>query len=214
MKVRIGFITSFAAVAILAGCASSTKESDTWEKKDGVTIVHHRSRTSSGLVDRIDALGKNGIVSRAEVHVYDVGRLPHGENGMDEAHRYYRVVQSSHPILSLPAGTHPGGPRTVYAPPNYTPPPTDQRINDAVAEADKAKEKLQAAEKQVQDRLSQDNNLQGELQAQIDENERLKTQIEAGMSAKHEKASAQTDAEKAAQAAVDPLVTWGKQVQQ
>jgi hypothetical protein len=91
--------------------------------------------------------------------------------------------------------------------------PKDQRITDAVAEANKAKEKLEAAEKQVQERLNQDNNLRGELQAQIDENERLKAQIEAGMSTKHTE-PAQTDAEKAAAAAVDPLVQWGKQVQQ
>jgi len=214
MKVRIGFITSFAAVATLASCSTTHQESVTWEKKKGVTVIHHRSRTSSGLVDRIDALGKNAIVSRAEIHVYDVGRLPHGENGMDEAHRYYRVVQSPRPILSLPKGAPAKGPRTVFTPPNYTPPPQDQRINDAVAEAKRAKEELEAAEKQVQERLNADNNLRGQLQAQIDENERLRAQIEAGMSTKHGDPSAQTDAEKAAAAAVDPLVQWGKQVQQ
>ena len=114
----------------------------------------------------------------------------------------------------LPKGTHPSGPRTVYTPPNYSQMPKDQRINDAVSEANKAKEKLETAEKQVQERLNEDNNLRGELQAQIDENERLKAQIEAGMSTKHGDQPAQTDAEKAAQAAVDPLVQWGKQVQQ
>jgi formiminotetrahydrofolate cyclodeaminase len=116
----------------------------------------------------------------------------------------------------LPQGTHPTGPRTVYTPPNYVPAPKDQRINDAVAEAKRAKEKLEAAAKQVQDRLNEDNNLRGELQAQIDENQRLQDQINAGMNTpKHtEKAPTQTDAEKAAAAAVDPLVSWGQQLQQ
>jgi hypothetical protein len=174
MKIRIGFITSFAAVVTLAGCSTTHQESVSWEKKKGVTIVHHRSRTSSGLVDRIDALGKNGVVSRAEIHIYDVGRYVDSNGNMHEAHQIYRVAQSSHPILSLPKGAQPTGPRTVFAPPNYTLPPKDQRINDAVAEAQRAREELEAAKKQVQARLDQDNNLRGELQAQIGENERLK----------------------------------------
>jgi hypothetical protein len=212
MKIRIGFITSLAAVAVLAGCASSTKESVTWEKKKGVTIIHHRKRTSSGaLVDRIDALGKNGVVSRAEVHVYDVGRYVDSSGNLHEAHQLYRVAQSSHPLLMLPKSTRASGPKTVYTPPNYTPMPSDQRITDAIDEARKAKEKLEAEQKQIQDRLAQDNNLRGELQAQIDQNERLKAQIEAGMStAKHsEQQHQETDAEKAAQTAVDPLLQWG-----
>jgi hypothetical protein len=216
VKIKIGFITSFAVVIALGGCAT-TKESVTWERKKGVTIVHHRSRTSSCLVDRIDALGKNGVVSRAEIHVYDIGRYVDSSGNMHEAHQMYRVAQSSHPLLILPKSTHPTGPRTVYTPPNYTPMPNDQRIDEAITEARKAKEKLEAEQKQIEDRLAQDNNLRGELQAQIDENERLRAQIEAGMSAgKHSEqsaATAPTDAEKAVQAAVDPLVQWGEKQQ-
>jgi hypothetical protein len=212
MGKRVLLAICLVGVCHLTSC-STPEESVSFEKKKGVTIVHHRSRTSNGLVDRIDALGKNGTVSRAEIHVYDVGRYVDSSGNIHEAHQIYRVAQSSHPVLTLPKGTHPTGPRTVYTPPNYTPMPKDQRITDAVAEANKAKEKLEAAEKQVQERLNQDNNLRGELQAQIDENERLKAQIEAGMSTKHTE-PAQTDAEKAAAAAVDPLVQWGKQVQQ
>ena len=120
--------------------------------------------------------------------VYDVGRYVDSSGNIHEAHQIYRVAQSSHAVLMLPKGTHPSG-------------------------AKRAKEKLEAAQQQVQKRLNEDNNLRGELQAQIDENERLRAQIEAGMSAKHEQ-PAQTDAEKAAASAVDPLVQWGKQVQQ
>jgi hypothetical protein len=156
-------------------------------------------------------------VSRAEIHVYDVGRYVDPNGNMHEAHQMYRVAQSAHPLLMLPKGTHPTGPRTVYAPPNYTPMPNDQRINDAITEARNAKEKLEAERKQIEDRLAQDNNLRGELQAQIDENERLRAQIDAGMSArKHSEQSptpTQTDAEKAAQAAVDPLVQWAEKQQ-
>jgi hypothetical protein len=214
MGKRVLLAVCLAGLCHLTSCSTTRQESVTFEKKKGVTIVHHRSHTSSGLVDRIDALGKNGVVSRAEIHVYDVGRYVDSSGNIQEAHQIYRVAQSSHPVLRLPKGTHSAGPRTVYTPPNYTPMPKDQRITDAVAEANKAKEKLEAAEKQIQERLNQDNNLRGELQAQIDENERLKAQIEAGMSTKHEKESAQSEAEKAAAAAVDPLVQWGKQVQQ
>jgi hypothetical protein len=215
MKIKIGFITSFAAVAVLAGCASSPTESVSWEKKNGVTIIHHRKRTFEGLVDRIDALGKNGVVSRAEIHVYDVGRYVDANGNMHEAHQIYRVEQSSHPLLMVPKGTHPSGPNTVYTPPNYTPMPNDQRINDAITETKKAKEKLEAEQKEIQNRLAQDNNLRSELQAQIDENERLREQIAAGMNTpKHQdQQQAQSAAEKAAQAAVDPLVQWGQQQQ-
>ena len=183
MKIKIHFITSFAVVVALGSCAT-TKESASWEKNKSVTIVHHRSRTSSGLVDRIDALGKNGVVSRAEIHVYDVGRYIDSGGNVHEAHQIYRVAQSSHPLLTLPKGTHPTGPRTVYTPPNYTPMPNDQRINDGITETRKAKEKLEAERKQIEDRLAQDNNIRGELQTQIDENERLRAQIDAGMSAR------------------------------
>ena len=153
-------------------------------------------------------------MSRAEIHVYDVGRYVDSNGNMHEAHQIYRVAQSSRPLLTLPKGTHPTGPRTVYTPPNYTPMPNDQRINDGITETRKAKEKLEAERKQIEDRLAQDNNLRGELQAQIEENERLRAQIDAGMSArKHSEQSptpTQTDAEKAAQAAVDPLLQWGE----
>jgi hypothetical protein len=53
------------------------------------------------------------------------------------------------------------------------------------------------------------------LQTQIDENQRLQDQINAGFNTpKHEKVSTQTDAEKAAQSAVDPLVQWGNSINQ
>ena len=211
-------VSSFAislAVVSMAGCAS-TPESVTTEHKGKVTIVHHRRRTNNGLVDKIEAINRNGIVTQAEVHVYDIGRLPHGQYGMDEAHRYYRVVQSQGLNLMLPQGTHPTGPRTVYTHPNYVPPPKDQRITDAIAQAKEAKEKLEAAARQVEDRLKEDNNLRGELQAQIAENQRLQEQINAGFATPQRSPTPRptplSDVEKAAQAAVDPLIQWGQKV--
>ena len=92
--------------------------------------------------------------------------------------------------------------------------PNDQRINDAVTEANKAREKLEAATKEVQTRLQQDNVLRGELQDQVDENQRLRDQLNAGMNTPKHQAPAQSDAQKAAQSSVDALQAWGKQVQQ
>ena len=210
MKIKhLSFIISALA---LAGCA--THEDVSVEKHKGVTLVHHRRHTSNGAVDRIEAVSASGVYSQAEIHVYDVGRLLDSSGNVQEAHRMYRVVQSSQPNLMLPRNTHPSGPRTAFTPPNYTPPPKDQRITDAVAGAYRAKEKLEAATKEVQSRLEQDNVLRGELKDQIDENERLRDQLNAGMNTPKHQPPPQSDAEKAAQSSVDQLAAWGKQVQQ
>jgi hypothetical protein len=213
MSKQVLLAVCLAWLCYLVGCSTTHQEAVSFEKKKGVILVHHRRKISGGLVDCIDALGKNGVVSSAEIHVYDVGRYIDSNGNIHEAHQVYRVAQSPHPILSLLKGTHATGPRTVYRPPNYTPPPNDQRINDAVGEANKAKEKLEAAQKQVEQRLNEDNNLRGALQQEIDENERLKAQIEAGMSTKHTDQAPQTDAEKGAASAIDPLVEWGAKQQ-
>jgi hypothetical protein len=203
------------SLAALTGCAPIGPQSVSIEKKGKVTIVHHRRKTSNGAVDHIEAISASGAYSTAEVHVYDVGRLVDTSGNVHEAHRIYRLEQSPHPILMLPKGTHPTGPRTVFTPPNYTPPPNDQRITDAVAEANKAKEKLEATTKEVQSRLQQDNALRGELQDQIDENQRLRDQLNAGMATpKRSPAPVQSDAQKAAQSSTDALAVWGRQVQQ
>jgi hypothetical protein len=113
----------------------------------------------------------------------------------------------------LPRNSHPTGPRTVLTAPNYTPPPKDQRINDAIEEAKAAKERLDAAAKKIESRVAEDNALRGELQTQIEQNQQLRDQLNAAMSTpKHQ--TAQSDAEKSAQSSVDSLAAWGKQVQQ
>ena len=208
------FLISIAVLAMV-GCASNQRVSVTTEHKGKITVIHHRTRDSKGLVDKIEAIDAKGAVTQAEVHVYNVGRYVDGSGDIHEAHKVYRTVQSSRPNLMLPR-TVSGGPRTTYAPPNYVPPPKDQRINDAVAEANKAKEKLEAAAAQIQDRLKADNALRGQLQTQIDENQRLQDQINAGMNtpAHPQPSPSPTAADRAAQNDVDPLKAWGAQVQQ
>jgi hypothetical protein len=81
-----------------------------------------------------------------EIHAYDLGRLPDGNGGMHEAHEYYRVVQTETFDLRLPAEGKmrvSRGPKTVFTPPTYSAPPESQRINDAIAEAKEAKDKLE-----------------------------------------------------------------------
>jgi hypothetical protein len=207
-------LTLAISLAAVTGCAATGPQSVTIEKKGKVTIVHHRRKTSNGAVDHIEAISASGAYSTADIHVYDIGRLVDANGNVQEAHRMYRVVQSSRPNLMLPRNIHPTGPRTVFSPPNYTPPPNDQRITDAVAEANRAKEKLEAATKEVQSRLQGDNVLRGELQDQVDENQRLRDQLNAAMNTPKHEASKQSDAEKAAQSGVDSLAAWGRQVQQ
>ena len=90
---RVSSLAISVALVSISGCASRP-ESVTTEHKGKVTIVHHRRRTNNGLVDKIEAINPSGVVTQAEVHVYDIGRLPRGDNGVEEAHRYYRIVQS------------------------------------------------------------------------------------------------------------------------
>jgi hypothetical protein len=210
MKIK-HLVLSISVVA-LASCATRP-EAVSVEKHKGVTVVHHRRRTRDGAVDRIEAISASGAYSQAEIHVYDVGRLVDANGNVHEAHRIYRTVQSLRPNLMLPLSTHPTGPRTVWTAPNYTPPPNDQRINDAIAEAKTAKERLDAAAKKIESRVAEDNALRGELQTQIEDNQQLRDQLNAAMNTpKHQ--APQSDAEKSTQSSVDSLAEWGKQVQQ
>jgi hypothetical protein len=209
--IRLNIVINLCALALLAGCASEP-QSVSIEHRGKVTLVHHRSRSGKGAVDRIDAIAANGTVTQAVIHVYDLGRLPDGNGGMHEAHRYYRVEQSAYFNTNLPTRMS-SGPLTVYTPPNYSPPPKDQRINDAVSEVNDAKAKLDAARARIDKQLADDNNLRGELQSVEDENQRLRDQLSAAMNTPaHQKPAGATDAQKAAESAIDPLVQWGQKV--
>lgn len=197
---RIAQISSI-SILLLSGCA--THEVVTTEKHGKVTTIHHRKRTHEGSVDRIEAIDAKGVVTQAEVHVYDVGRLPDGNGGVHEAHRFYKTVQDSYTNLQLPKKVS-GGPRSVFTPPTYSPPPANQRINDAVAEANQAKKRIEEASKKLEERIATDNNLRGELQEVKDQNQALQDQINAGFNTPHKP----TEAEKAAQDEVSPLWGW------
>jgi hypothetical protein len=213
MKIRKSFIISL--VIGLSSCA--THETTYWEHgKKGTVIVHHVRKNQRGTADRTEMLTSK-MVTPDEIKVYDLGRMPDGNGGMHEAHRFYRVVQSEHFDLRLPPAKDlkPTGPKTVFTPPTYSPAPKDQRINDAVADANQAKDKLDEARGKIEKQLADDNNLRGELQTAIDDNQRLHDQLSAAMSTPQRSPtpSTQSDASKAGQAAgSDPLAQWGSRV--
>ncbi len=198
--------TAISLALCLCSCASHAVVMT--EHHGKVTVVHHKRRVSNGTVDRIEAIDAKGAFSEAEVHVFDVGRLPIGDNGVAEAHRVYVQVKSKTPNLSLPPRVG-SGPRTVYTPPNYSPMPADQRVTDAVTEAQAAKKKLEDARTDIEKRLSEDNNLRGELQQVEDEKQALRDKLNAAMSTPDRKPTPPTVAEQAAHQAADPLAQWG-----
>ncbi len=205
MKTSHRLIFATSAIICLSSCASANHETITTEKKKGITVVHHRRRVSNGTVDRIEAIDAKGIVTSAEVHVFDVGRLPDGNGGVHEAHRFYQIVQDAHPDLNLPRKVS-SGPRSVWTPPNSMPMPADQRINDAVMEVKESKAKLDDAKDKIEKKLAEDNNLRGELETQISEKQRLQDQINAGFNTPNHKPTQPTEAEKVAN---DQLANWG-----
>jgi len=194
--------------ALLAGCASSPVTT-TVEHKGKITLVHHRQRVGTGAVDKIEAINSKGVVTTAEVHVYDIGRYVDGSGNIHEAHKVYREVQSQRPNLMLPTRVT-GGPRTVATQPTYVPPPKDQRIGDAVAAAQEAKDKLDKARKNIEDRLAEDNSLRGELQQVESEKQQLQDQLNAAMATPQRSPQpTQTEAQKAAESATSELAKWG-----
>lgn len=201
-------ITSLFTVALLAGCASQPHETVTVEHKGKTVIVHHRSLTAKGARDHIEAISAKGVVTNATIEVYDVGRMPDGNGGMNEAHRYYHIAQSPHWNLNLPSksSTSASGPKSVYAPPNYSPVPSDQRVTDAVAEAKEAARKLNDETNKVK---AQGDALQGELQEVQSKEQEIANQLAASMNTP--KNVSQTDAQKAATgSAVSDLQAWGQ----
>jgi hypothetical protein len=198
---------------LLAGCANDGHwQTVTMEHKNGLTIIHHRKRGHDGAIDHIETINAKGVVTEAEVHVYDLGRLPDGNGGVHEAHRFYKTVQDSYPRLDLGSKTS-SGPRTVYTPPNYVPPPQDQRINDAVTEARQAKQKLDETQQKIADRISEDNVLRGEVQNEKDENQKLRDQLRTQLNGAMDAHAKPTEAQQAAEGDVDALKKWGLSAQ-
>jgi hypothetical protein len=211
------------------GCANQAGVTY-WEKnkKTKKIVVHHITRSFGHVHDRTEVLTAK-VVTPSEIHVYDVGRLPDGNGGMSEAHRYYRVVQSEHFDVRLPetgkdwkygSAKKPTGPKKMFYAPTYTPPPQSERITDAVSRAQEkerqaieAKKQLEDATGRIKERLNEDNNLREELQNEMEANEELKRQIDKGVegsfSTRHPPARNATPLP-----ANDPLAQWGSQIQQ
>jgi septal ring factor EnvC (AmiA/AmiB activator) len=102
-----------------------------------------------------------------------------------------------------------------FATTTYSPPPQSQRINDAVAEAQEAKQKLDAARSKIEDQLATDNSLRGELQALSEQNQRLQEQVDAAFAMKKSAPPASSSspaAQAGSQAGSDPLLQWGQKV--
>ena len=126
-----------------------------------------------------------------EVHAYAVGRLPNGAGGMDEAHLYYRIEQSAHWDLRLPAKKQATalttGPKEVFYPPTYQAPPKDQRVRDAMAAADQARlaadqaqRNFESATEDIHKKLQEDNQLKDEIQELLKQNQSLRERLEGG----------------------------------
>lgn len=202
----------FSAIAFVSGCASTQHVAITTEHKGKTTIVHHRRRVANGSIDHIEAISSTGAVTEADIHVFDVGRMPDGHGGIVEAHRLYRVDQDQHLNLMLPKHVS-SGPKTVLTPPNYSPIPNDQRVGDAVTEIRESKEKLDEARNKIEKKISEDNNIRGELEQAQDANQALRDQLAAAMNTPKHK-PAPTPAELAAQSGTSELADWGKKQQQ
>ena len=125
-----------------------------------------------------------------EVHAYAIGRLPL-DGGMDEAHLYYRIEQSAHWDLRLPAKKQATalttGPKAVFYPPTYQPPPNDQRVRDAMAAADQARlaaeqaqRNFESATEDIHKKLQEDNQLKDEIQELLKQNQQLREQLQGG----------------------------------
>ena len=209
-------ISVLALSAALISCAAQKETTKIDKKKNGVTVVHHISKAKGYARDRMVGIDSKGaVVSQAEVKVFDVGRLPDGHGGMREASRYYQIVHSPTWDLRLPKKGNDlaSGSKTIFTPPNYPEPPNDQRVNDAVADAQEAKRKLDEKAGQLSQSIDQTNVLKGELQDQIDRTQQLANQLKAAFHTEPPKPKSETDPEKAAvNIGTDSLGDFGKQV--
>ena len=152
-----------------------------------------------------------------EVHAYYVGRLPNGDGGMDEAHIYYRIVQSAHWDLRLPVKSRASGvttgPQGVFYPPTYQAPPKDQQVRDAVSAADQQRLAMEQAEAnfnnatdEIRKKLQEDNQLKDEIQDLLEQNKRLREQLQKEPETRPSPSPTQSSA------STDALRQWGNQL--
>jgi hypothetical protein len=176
------YITSFLVLG-LTGCANRQALMP-WP--DGKTVAACAPAPRPTVYGEQRVAYTSQVRTPDDVHAYAVGRMPHGQGGMDEAHQYYRIEQSAHWDLRLPtkrmAST---GPSQVFYPPTYQRPPKDQRVTDAVNAADQArlaaeeaKRSFQDATTKVRERLEEDNQLKDALREQLELNSKLREQLQ------------------------------------
>jgi hypothetical protein len=136
----------FAAVGILciAGCAS--QETTYWTREKDLVVVHHIRRTQDGLEDRAEKL----LVAKLPAEKVKLLAL-------NKEDRYYQVAQSASLV-------HPRNPETKSH---------KVGINDAVAEAEDAKTKLDAARRTLEEQMASDKELREQLKQVLAENQRL-----------------------------------------
>ena len=141
MVVR-NLILTFSAANLLAGCTHERGPLIGWPgtkprpQGDGKQIVCDHPRPMPQIYGINRVAYTSGVRVPDDVHAYAVGRMPRGQDGMDEAHTYYRIEQTAHWDVRLPRRRVPTtGPVAVYNPPTYVPPPHDQRVRDAVQSA-------------------------------------------------------------------------------
>jgi hypothetical protein len=150
-----------------------------------------------------------------EVHAYAIGRLPNGEGGMDEAHLYYRIEESAHWDLRLPNNRQAAklvtGPKEVFYPPTYQPPPNDQRVRDAMAAADQARlaaeqaqRNFESATDDIHKKLQEDNQLKDEIQELLKQNQQLREHLQGSQGQGHPSPSPSNS-----NVPQQPLKDWG-----
>ena len=146
-----------------------------------------------------------------EVHVYDVGRMPHGQGGMDEAHQY---TGSNNPRLGFAPSQQEDGVLRGERPLSSHVSASAKRSTgerDAVNAADQerlraeeAKRNFEAATGEVRQRLQEDNQLKDALREQIETNRKLREQLEQT----NPKASPSPSP---SSSSTDALKKWGEQ---
>jgi hypothetical protein len=128
----------------LSSCAS--QETTYWSRNGNTVVVHHVSRTQDGLQDRSEKLITD-----------ELPKAKANELALSKSHSYYQVTQSTSTIHPEVRGSK------------------SQKVglSEAVAQAEEAKTKLDAARHTIEDQLESDKQLREQLKTVIAENQRL-----------------------------------------
>jgi hypothetical protein len=175
---------------------------------DGFYKVHRWGKSRAEVAKNGKKARKNLVMSNArnvqkhpeDYEVYDVGKTIDRHGNLVAPHQVIRNVPGVHPVTM---------------PDNYVPQPEDRRINDAVAEANQARDRFNVATQQT---LDQVNAFREAVEQSASENPTVKAAMEKAFGADAHKAdvpppTASSDAAKAGAAAADSndteLAAWG-----